>query len=216
MTPVIIHFINLGLALAAAFAALYVYSRVLNEYRPMLIFIWLVAGLELLRTLDESSGIVNTVDDVHYLAEVLLVAWIMKRWQVFQNRSRLFYILILFILGCFAFEKLVTGPVNGWSWCRILFSLLIALMGIELMSRTLLSAPESLSRHTVYIFSRALIFYYLLLAIAEAVLLILKDPPTSEVILVYFYFGMALSSLTFLLYLKSVVCTPKKDLYSMH
>ena len=215
MTPVIIYLLYLGLGLITALAALRIYFRVLPDYRPMLIFILVLVTVEFIITFMDHNIIYKATENVHYLLEFLLVAWIAKRWNIFNKRPWLFPLLVGFILACWTTEKLVTGYIHFGSWCRILCSLLIALLGIEMMSRTLLSAPASLARNTVYLFSRALILYYVLVSVAESYLLILRIKPSHSTLMIYFYFTVTLGAITFILYFKAILCTPKRPSFSM-
>ncbi len=215
MTPLIIYLVYLGIGLMTALTALHFYRRALQEYRPMLIFIWVLVGVELIQTFFTNTVVATALDNVHYLAEALLVIWIAKRWNLFSKRPLMFPVLVGFILACWTVEKLVTGNLDQLSWCRIISSLVIALLGIEMMSRTLLSAPASLSRNTIYLFSMALIFSYVLAALAEIYLLILSREPSESLILGYFYFTVALNAITYILFFKSILCIPRKATYSL-
>ncbi len=209
----IIFFLQLGIQVILATVAIFLYRRVMPGYRPMLLFVIALLIIEVLLSFFELEGKFSKVMySCHYVVEGLLICWLAQKMGIFR-RPYLLPAALTIIVGCWLVERFITGEMDGsLSWSRVVTSVVIALIGIAILTQTLTSTTGSLLRNALFLFSVALVFNYAISAIMELYALTVSNP-SMEFMRILYYAGAALSIITNLFYLKAILCAPKRLTY---
>ena len=213
-TPLIIFFLHLGTQVALALVGLTLYRVVTPGYKPMIWFVFGLLAIEIfLSFFNLESEFSKTVYGSHYLLEGLLVCWLGKKMKVFTRPYQLPLAIIL-IAGCWLIDRFILGDMErAFSWSRAVAHLVITLIGIQMATGTMVDVSGRLWKHPLYVFSVSLVFFYGGSVILEFCGLMISNP--SETFLkTLFYGAAALGIITNLLYLKAILCAPKKLAYS--
>jgi hypothetical protein len=208
--------VHVVILLALGLLSLTRYSRIIPEYRPMIIFILVIVAGDLIQSFTALQPVLGqAVVGVSHLLEVSVVAWQAKRWGMFDRKPKLFPVLLGGFLVCWLLE-MVTGPLTSRiSWCRILFSFTIVAMAIRMLTGILIARPDQLARNSAFLFSIGLMFSYAFLGMWESVMILVEDP-SRELLEMMFYCSVVMLTITNLIYLKAIVCLPAKPKFSLY
>jgi hypothetical protein len=203
-------FLDLGIQVILASVALYLYRQVLPEYRPMILFVIVLLLISISLSFFDTEGRFSQIAySTHYLLEGLFVCWLGVKMKSFK-RSYELPAAVIIIIGAWVVERFITGQMDGsLSWSRVVTSAVIAFVGIRILTETLVNTPDELLDSAVFLFSVSLVFYYAIGAVMELYALTVSDP-TQVFMRIWYYTGIAVSMITHLIYLKAILCVPKK------
>jgi hypothetical protein len=210
MTVFLTHTFYLLTLLILTVIAFIIYKKAAIQYRPMLIYVVALFFFETLEfVLGYSGPLIKYLVSLQYLVEALLIVWQAKVLGIFNKRKNLYFWLIYGLLGLSIPVGFSSGDTGiSIPFFRVLSSLAIILIAIEMLNRQLLLRNPSLFKNPVFLFSFALIFYYLYNCMLEIFTIIGVDTG-KETITSLYYFGIMLAVITNFIYLRSLLCIPK-------
>ena len=177
------------------------------NYRPFGFFILTSFIIELVKfMLPELADAIRLNAGVQNLMEALFLCSIGKAWGFFGDGKKSYYMVMAMLLLLWILLNFIV-PYPGWF--TVLYSVATVLMAIQLLIREILTTREPLSRNTIFLACMAFIIGYSfsgLLAIFMS-----TGQYSNPVILEKTYLlSMSIVILTNIIYLKSVVCIPRK------
>lgn len=203
--------VHIAILLILGLLALMSFYKTRPSHRPMIIFIWIIVAGDLIQSfspLQQTLG--PAVVHLSHLVEVMIVAWQAKLWGMFKKKPFLLPVLLGVFLACWAVE-MFTGPLMGRiSWTRILFSLVIVMMAIRMLTGILVARPRFLFKNSAFLFCIGLMFYYAFLGMWESVMIVVEDP-SPQMLEALFYCSVVMIILTNLINLKAILCLPSKQ-----
>jgi hypothetical protein len=215
MSYLTFYLIYLATLALPALVALVIRKRVQPRHRPILAFMWVIFAWEILRVFTSENSIASDFAvNTQPLVETLVITWIAKRWNLFEKKPAIFFILPAAVILIWTADKMSNGLNNDFSWVNVGLSLLNVTLATLFLSRTLFSSFTVLLRNPVFLFSAALIFHYSLSLVIEGMLLVIR--PSGTVMQENMFYGaFSIGILTNLIYFNTILCISKAARYSL-
>jgi hypothetical protein len=210
MTLFLTHTFYLLTLFILALMVFVIYKKTSRQYRPMLLLFVTLFFFETAEfVLGNYDEVLKYLISIQYLLEALLIVWQAKLLGVFGKRKNLYFWLIYGLVGLSIPAGFDSGAVVlSHSFFRVISSLVIILIAIEMLNRQWIAERSRLFSNPVFQFSIGLIFYYLYALLLEIFTIIGVDSGKESITFLY-YFGIALAVITNFIYLRSMLCIPK-------
>lgn len=204
------------LGLAALYGAL-LWSNTGPNYRPMLIFIWIMLWFQLTQTFFPKPNLIKAIFfHAEPLLEFITLGWLAKRCGIFEKRAWYFPVMLALVTALWIAQELLLHLEDTMmnSWFHVGTGLVSAILCVQIMAKEMTSPLAAPFRNARFMFSFALIIYYTLTALLEIFIVVGPDitfEMTMNMIIYYIVIGI----ITGIILLKSLTCIPAKTAYSL-
>jgi hypothetical protein len=156
--------LNAAFSLSVGIGAVIGWVRVKKTdpaFLPFLILIWLGFTNEILSIILMKAGYSNAVYyNIFSLLEALIVNWQFRRWGLYGNNKRMYYIVQFLFVAGWVTEILTKGSIHTFnSYFIICYSTIIVILAINIVNKEMFKEPSSLLMNPVFLVCLGLIMY---------------------------------------------------------
>jgi len=164
--------LNAALSLSIGIAAVISWVRIKKTdpaYLPFFILLWLGFTTEIVSILLMKKGYSNAVlYNFFSLFEAVVVIWQFKKWRLFGNKAKVYYLFQgLFFIG-WVTELALRGGLNQFSsYFIIAYSTVIVFIAIGIINGVIFKESSPLLLNPVFLICMGLIIYFTYMALIE-------------------------------------------------
>jgi hypothetical protein len=180
-------------------------------FYPFIFCTWLACINEILSYLLSRQGISNVANNnIYILAEVLLINWQAKRWNLYQGFNRLYLaVQALCLVAWFYDIHSIDSLQQLHFYSRLVFGVVIIISSIHISTGLIFSAGKQLTGNPAFLVCTGYILFFILKILVDA--LWLYDPGNSVAFRAAVYAILAwVNVFVNLLFLTAIICIPPK------
>jgi hypothetical protein len=202
--------------IAGALIGLIRFRKIDRKWFPFVFLMWLGLINEIVNRALIANGFSNAVNtNIYCLFESLIVLWLFKECELFENNKKLFYFIgSSFIIGWF-FVNTVLFPINRFnSYYNIFYSFAIVLMSIQMINQLIVSNQQQLFKNPIFLISLGFIVFFTYLVLIEIFWLYGLNRSRSfrnNIYRILIYINLAVN----LIYAVATLWIPKKREYTL-
>ena len=165
----LIAILNLCIILPAA-TGLVRFSKINRAYWPFMYCMWLATLVEITSILLAFNGLPNAViSNTYTLIESILITWLFYKWEIFEKRKNVLYILIATLIIFWGVEVFIVRTIFDFcSHFRIFYSFIIVMLGISTINGLIIRERKTLLKNSTFLLCIGFAFYYTLQIMVEA------------------------------------------------
>lgn len=152
----------------AAIIAIIRYKRIYPGFRPFLFICWVALATETVCYFVVYQGNYTYIPySIYTIIESLLIIWLFRNLGLFSRRPYWFILLISFCLFVWLIEIIIYKGMNrNMTWFRLVYSLIVVLLSILLLSKELSVQRTFLLKSPVFLICTGFLLYYAFTVIA--------------------------------------------------
>lgn len=190
--------------------ALFFFRRIRKRYYPFIFCLWigcLNETLSLWLILHKQHSLVNS--NIYVLVESLLLAWFFKATGILDSKEKLGLVALLLVIAWIA-ENFLFGTITANStYFRILASVLIVGMSVQLISRLVFDEKQNIMVNPEFILCVCFVIYFGFKALIQSFAIYAWTRDVNFLAKIYYimlYINLGVN----LLYILAVLWMPRK------
>jgi hypothetical protein len=148
--------------LPAALIGLFRFKKVLNTYRPFILFTWLALINEVVSAVVAKRFQTNAVNsNIYVLIEFVILIMLFKRWGSGRKQNINFKLLLVLLIGVWVADNLIFHPITQFnSLYRVCYSFVLVFMSVDEINRHLVKERKTVWKNARFLICITMLSYY--------------------------------------------------------